>query len=210
MKNDHILTHYDEALNRVSNEVVLLGQDVFRHMEHIYKLIDRKDEKWGNRVIGEMDSLATRQKTITISCHDILARFHPVASDLRMVIGLNRCAEKLEEAIRQLGTLARRGKLIIQQSVVDNTSLLQLIHMACNQMNGAVLAVEYRDKDRAKTVKKDDKLLDQFHYRLIEETIANNPKSFENPLDVDRIFFIRAVERIGDDAKGMANAVAFM
>lgn len=210
MKNDHILTHYGDALNHASSEVVALGRSILRNLEYIYKLIDKKDEKWGNRVIGEVDLLLDNQKTIIVSCHQILGQFHPMAGDLRLVIGLIRCAEKLGEAINQLGTLARRGKLMIQNNGVDNTDILQLVHMSSNEMNGAILSLEYGDKERAKNIRKEDKILDKFHYRLIEEIITNSPKTLENPLDVDRIFFIRAVERIGDDAKGIANAVRFI
>lgn len=210
MKNSHILTHYDEALEHVSNLVLSLGKGVLENLDLIYTLIDRKDKKWGNRVIAGMEDLLAMQKSIRAACYDILVRFHPVAGDLRLVIGLARCSEKLEESVLQLGTLARRGKIISGQKKGDNAALLQLIRMVCTAMRDALTSLEYKDKVQAKTVKKGDKAIDKFHRQLIQDVITNGGESFELPLDVDRIFFIRAVERIGDDAKGISNAVCFM
>lgn len=210
MKNSHILTHYDEALEHVSKLVLSLGKEVLENLDFIRVLIDRKDKKWGNRVIAGMENLLATPKSIRTACYDILVRFHPVAGDLRLVISLARCAEKLEESVLQLGTLARRGKIITEQKTGDNRALLELIGMVRTAMNDALLSLENRDKILAKSVKKGDKTIDKFHRQLIEDVITNGGVLFEPPLDVDRIFFIRAVERIGDDAKGISNAVCFM
>lgn len=210
MQHRHILTHYDEALEAAHTRVVSLTRDVGRSLESIERLVAECDPAWSARVEAGLEILASRVEEALGSCHNLLGQFQPVASDLRFIVSLIKACEKMEEAVRLLGTLASIGRDIATGNPEGCRQMIPLVSLACGVMEGAATALDQKDRELAKQVKKQDKQLDRLHKALIERVVEDGEERGFVAVDVDRIFFIRAAERIGDTGKGVARAVIQM
>jgi phosphate transport system protein len=202
----HILTSFETALETLRKDVLMMASLATRSIDNARKGLFERDEDWCNTVIADDEEVDALEIQIDNAGMDIMLRYHPFASDLRNVIAAMKTSVNLERGADQAVGIARRArKLISQPSLPELARIEPLFDMAATMFQDAIKAFSDSDIELARTLKLRDKDLDNQN-RSFAETLADlmqkNPDSIRGYLEL--IFIARCLERIGDQAKSIA------
>jgi len=202
----HILTSFETALETLRKDVLMMASLATRSIDNARKGLFERDEDWCNTVIADDEEVDALEIQIDNAGMDIMLRYHPFASDLRNVIAAMKTSVNLERGADQAVGIARRArKLISQPSLPELARIEPLFDMAATMFQDAIKAFSDGDIELARTLKLRDKDLDNQN-RSFAETLADlmqkNPDSIRGYLEL--IFIARCLERIGDQAKSIA------
>ena len=210
--NDHILPHYDQALEQAFRQTLNLGAAILQDIETASEALLEHDRNKANKVIANQSPIQSAARENQFLCARILSQFHPLARDLRLVISLSRCADKLEDCAAETASLTRRiNKLINSGEDYKGEQLSPLFLMATEELTDALKSLENKNIDLAMDVRKRDKELDRKHHELVEQIVTSSSEMARSAIEkVDLLFIVRSLERIGDTAKSLAAAVIFI
>ena len=202
----HILTSFETALDNLRKDVLMMASLACRSLDHARKGLFERDEDWCNTVIADDEELDALEIQVDKAGMDIMLRFHPFASDLRNVIAAMKTSVNLERGADQAVGIARRARKLISQSALPELARIEpLFDMANTLFNDAVKAYADGNIELARTLKLRDKDLDNQN-RAFADTLADlmqkNPGDIRGYLEL--IFIARCLERIGDQAKSIA------
>ena len=202
----HILTSFETALETLRKDVLMMASLATRSIDNARKGLFERDEDWCNTVIADDEEVDALEIQVDSTGMDIMLRYHPFASDLRNVIAAMKTSVNLERGADQAVGIARRArKLISQPALPEIARIKPLFDMATTMFKDAVKAYADSDIELARTLKLRDKGLDEQN-RALAETLADlmqkNPDSIRGYLEL--IFIARCLERIGDQAKSIA------
>ena len=182
-----------------------------RSIENARKGLFDRDEDFCNTVIADDEEIDFLEIQVDTQGMEIMLRFHPFASDLRNVIGAMKTSVNLERAADQAVGIARRArKLVALQIIPETVTMEPLFRHASSMFNDAIKAYADGDIELAKTIRSRDKELDQLNREFAEsltEKMPQNPDSIRGYLEL--IFIARCLERIGDQAKNIAEDTIF-
>ena len=143
---------------------------------------------------------------------DILVRFHPVATDLRLVITSMKMAHNLERISDHAVNIAKRAKKIGKSTEMVEASVIEpLYSMAEKLLRDALLAYTDANSDLGESLKSADAELDKAHKEviaLLSSRLENSDGRAENLLHL--IFIARSLERIGDLAVNIGEDSVFL
>lgn len=207
---NHILPHYDAALNNIRTRVNDLCGRLLTHMGMLEKAVSGPDEGAANSVIADEEPLDDETRQILSLCAAVLTQFHPLGSDLRLVISFSRCAEKLRECMEETAGSAKWIKASIRhRETLASDIVLPLLDMAVSEFRNAAQCLETQDIEMARNVYLSDKKLDKAHRKALALLVSPEREKTDS-LNVNLLFIIRSIERIGDIAKTIAATVVFL
>jgi phosphate transport system protein len=141
------------------------------------------------------------------------AREAPVASDLRLVLGLFQINE-------HLGLIANQFELLTEQLMEmdpEEHSSPQILERlgrmagyASLQLNKAAAALSMRDLDAAEAVGRDDDSLDLLNREIFAEARNVSGPVGRRELALHQMLMARSLERVGDNAVDIAEQAAFI
>ena len=148
----------------------------------------------------------------------LIARRQPAAQDLRFVLSMLKVCNNLErmgdEAIK-LSRTATSLTLLKHSSALGSQSihrgLLAALSMAQQMTRASLDALARLSVSDATAVLFSDVALDTAYRALIAQIVAGLQSSPDlAPAMVDVLFLIKAVERVGDHAKNIAESVIYI
>jgi phosphate transport system protein len=207
----HILSSFEAALDNLRKDVLMMSSLVTRSIENSRKGLFDRDGDFCNTVIADDEQIDLLEIQVDTQGIEIMLRFHPFASDLRNVIGAMKTSVNLERAADQAVGIARRARKLIALQVLPETANIEpLFRYASSMFNDSIKAYADGDIELAQTIKSRDKELDQRNREFAEsltEKMPQNPDSIRGFLEL--IFIARCLERIGDQAKNIAEDTIF-
>lgn len=143
----------------------------------------------------------------------LIARHQPAAIDLRLLLSISKMLTDMErcgDEAEKVAKVARR----LHESNTFYTPVVELSHMATHvagMIRDALDAFAREDPLHAARVVRNDKEVDKewkASLRHIITYMMEDPRTITASIDL--IFIARALERIGDHAKNMAERVIYM
>ncbi len=208
--DNHILPHYDAALNAIRARVNAICGSLQKHMSLLEQVISGSDSDGANSIIADNEALHEETRQVLSLCSAVLTQFHPLGRDLRLVLTFSRCGDKLQECMEEITGIARHAKSSIRRrESLSPDIVLPLLEMAVSEFRDAARSLETQDADAAREIRMQDKNLDKAHRKAL--TLLVSPERQDYPfLNVNLLFIIRSLERIGDIAKTIAATVVFL
>ncbi|MEI8294046.1 MAG: phosphate signaling complex protein PhoU [bacterium] len=207
----HILTNFEDALDNLRKDVLMMSSLSFRSLENAKKGLFERDEDWCNTVIADDEEIDALEIQIDNEGMAIMLRFHPFASDLRNVIAAMKTSVNLERASDQSVGIARRARKLLLLPLLPSISRIEpIFNMALSVYNDAIRSYADGDIDLARTIKSRDRELDELNREFADnltELMPRNPDYIRGFLEL--IFIARCLERIGDQAKNIAEDVIY-
>jgi phosphate transport system protein len=199
-------------LNSKLVEFVDSVEDLF---EKTLYAVQSGDEKIITEIEQMDDYFDELDLTIQSTAFDVIAKYQPLAEDLRFVvamIGLSIDLERIADECVNIAQLSRH----VQRSLETFSSwetLNQMIRIISVMLQQTVDAVKHKDLDLAiKVWKRDDdvdKLHNQGHEALIELAChETNPRMMR--VYLEEAFLIRHLERIADHLTNICEKLYFM
>lgn len=210
---EHTNKQFDQDLERIRSQFLQMGglveamiQDgidalASGDLDLVEKVRER--EKEVNRLEVEID------ERISL----ILARHQPTAIDLRMMLAVSKMLTDMERSgdeAEKVATVARR----VHEGEMRYQPVVELRHMANSvlvMLRQALDSFARLDAIQAAAVVRSDKEVDKEWKGALRHLITymiEDPRTISRSIDL--IFIARALERVGDHCKNMAERVIYM
>ncbi len=210
---EHISKQFDAELEAVRSRVLQMGGLV---EEQIVKAIDALasgDVAVLDGVIEDDRRVNAMEVGLDESCSHIIARRQPAASDLRLVMAIVKTITDLERIGDEAEKIARMAKLIhgAERLHLPRLELKHVANLALAMLRQALDAFARLDANAALGVVKQDRSVDDEFRSILRQLITfmmEDPRTITRCLEI--LFVAKAIERIGDHAKNMAEYVVYM
>jgi len=212
MNNPHIFRDFDKVMESLKGEVLTMASLARQNLERAMRSLLERDIDLARTVIADDTDVDDLERKIDQMGIDILVRFHPVASDLRLVITSMKMAHNLERISDHAVNIAKRSKKICKSNPVEEAGLAEpLYSLADKLLRDAMMAYTDANTELGESLKARDKELDRLHKQMIASLSGRledgNGKS-ENLLHL--IFVARSIERIGDLAVNIGEDAVYL
>ncbi len=207
------MSHLDTELTELKAEIIKMWALVNNQLRKAQEALLSLDKDLAHEVISHEKRVNAYELKLDRDCENIFALFNPVAVDLRFVLA----TLKINTNIERTGDIAAGiAKFVVNVDNSFDKELLTLTRVdemysaAINMMEDVLEAFENEDTVKARGVFKQDGLLDKIN-EAANKTIANYIR--ENVDQIDEAMYllstIRKLERVGDQAKNMAEEIIF-
>jgi phosphate transport system protein len=216
MSNKHLSTQFDAELSGISTRVLEMGGLVESQLgRSIYALSNFSDETAAQVMVAE-ERVNAMEIEIDHDLSGIIARRQPTARDLRLLIAISKTIANLERVGDEAARIARTVQRLINTGVSSRLRLpvgdLEYESgLASAQLRKALDAFARLDVARALEVLKSDDQIDQEFEGLIRKLITymmEDPRTISSSIDL--VFVAKAIERVGDHAKNIADAIIYI
>ena len=213
LKWNQKLTPLDNEIQQLKQEITTMWEMVVSQLEKAREALKNMDRDLAREVILTEKRVNAFELKIDRDCEDILALFAPVAIDLRFILAVLKINMNLERT----GDIAEGiAKFVVDIPENFDRHLLEItrvteMYLQANEMMSEVLnAFEEEDTVLARKVFKKDDLLDEINKKaaaIVAAYIKENPAKTESALYI--LSTIRKLERVGDQAKNIAEEIIF-
>ena len=214
MPEKHLSTQFDSELTSVSSQVMEMGGLVESQIRQaIYSLA-----QFNMEAAEQVSVIEARVNSMEIeidhALSSIIARRQPTARDLRLLIAISKTTANLERVGDEAEKIARMVRSIIQSGAPRSLPSLELrvaADLASGLLNKALDAFARLDVNAAVTILKEDDLIDQEFDGFVRKLVTymmEDPRTISPSLDL--LFLAKAIERIGDHAKNIAEFIIYV
>ncbi len=208
----HILTEFDDALTSLKKNTIAIGTLAQKNLENALSGLTQRDTALCNQVIADDEEVDQLEMQIDNDSLQVMAKFRPFASDLRMVISSMKITHNLERISDHAVSIAKRSRKIIKNSEIDEISYIEpAYHQALKMLQISLQSYSDSSTELALEVLSMDTDLSKFH----KQATKTYTKRLEEPCDhyktyLNLVFIVRWIERVGDLATNIAEDVIFM
>jgi len=207
----HIVSGYDAELSRLTNDLTDLGTLVSEMVGDAMQAFKKRDSIMAQQVIDRDKDANALQFKIDEAVQRIIALRNPVAQDLRGIIGATRIASDLERVGDLAEGIARRAMIINEEKRIDMArSVYRMGKQARKQLAGALDTLLKGDAIAALHYWQADSDLDDLYDSIFRELVTvmmGDPRTI--PACTELLFVAKNLERIGDHATNICEAVYF-
>jgi phosphate transport system protein len=210
---DHTTSAFDADMRNLWRLLTDMGALAERQVAHAIKALDTGDRAIAREVVEEDAAVDSMQRTIDARVVETIARRQPVAVDLRDVLGILRIAAELERIGDLAKNIAKRILAINGEDLISS-STRGLTHMSLamlGQLRDVLASLAQRDVKMAIDVWARDEDVDRLCTRLSREFVGRmrqDPGALA--FGVHLLFCTKNLERMGDHATNIAEAVYYM
>lgn len=210
-QSTHIVSGYDNELTNLTNALTDLGTLVSEMVEGAMTAFKQRDNALAQDVIDRDSEANKRQHKIDEDVQRIIALRNPVAQDLRRIIGATRIASDLERVGDMAEGIARRALLLNEEPRIDmSKSVYRMGKQVRKQLSGALDTLLKEDAMSALHYWKSDSDVDDLYNSIFRELVTvmmGDPRTI--PACAELLFVAKNLERIGDHATNICEAVYF-
>ena len=210
----HLSRQFDEDLERLRSSVLQMGGLVETQISMTIKAYTEKTSSTVLAVIENDREVNALEKTIDDDCIHIIAKRQPTASDLRLIMGVSKMVTDLERSgdeVKKMAKSIRRIQEREQHVLEATTDVRHLAKAASTQLRKALDTFARLDTTAAAAVIIADEELDREFKAVVRQLITymmEDPRTITTSLDI--ITMARAIERVGDHAKNIAEQVIYI
>ncbi len=209
----HISQQYNAELEGVRNRVLAMGGLVEQQIAQAVASLCEGDTALAEAVINRDVQVNALEVSIDEECSQILARRQPAASDLRLIVAIIKTITDLERIGDQAEKVARMGERLAEQDQPRKgyDEIRTLGRLAGEMVRDALDAFARLDTEAAMQVVQGDAQVDHEYEGIMRQRITHmmeDPRQITRSLDV--MWAARALERIGDHARNIAEYVIYL
>jgi phosphate transport system protein len=215
MGDKHLSTQFDSELNALSSRVMELGGLVEAQIRQAIGALANFDEQQAQQVIEAETRVNNMEVEIDRELSSVIARRQPTARDLRLLMAISKTTANLERVGDEAERIARMVRSIAGKSASMRTlpsgELRMASDLASGQLRKALDAFARLDTAAAVAILKEDDLLDREFDGFVRKLITymmEDPRTISSSLDL--LFVAKAIERIGDHAKNIAEFIIYV
>ena len=210
----HLSTQFDEDLERLRSRVLEMGGLVESQINMTTTAYADNNSAAVLDVLENDRDVNAFEKIIDDDLIHVIAKRQPTASDLRLVMAISKMVTDLERSGDEIKKMAKSIRRIQERDVTvlkATTDVRHLADAASKQIRSALDTFARLDATEARTVIDADEALDTEFKAIVRQLITymmEDPRSITTAMDI--ITIARAIERVGDHAKNIAEQVIYI
>ncbi len=208
----HILRDFDAAIQALRNDVLSMAAKTRFNLESAVGAVLDRNAEAANAVIADDDEVDDLERSIDRLGMDILVRFRPVASDLRLVISSMKIAMNLERVSDHATSIAKRARKLSDNNELPDANLIEPLYTLADQLlRDAIAAYSDHDAHLGAALHLRDKELDKL-YKQVTTLFSSRIDGASGRTEdyVHFILIVRSLERIGDLAVNIGEDAVFL
>jgi phosphate transport system protein len=178
----------------------------------VLRAVETGDDSLALQVRGMDDRVDELEKRVDREIMRYLTLFGPMGSDVRLLLAVRDIGHDIERIADEASVIAKRAMVISERGPLKN-----LLHVpaegiiACEVLRLALDSFIEGDIEKARLVLVRDAEIDALNRKNYEELFGKAGDSTKvSASDVELIFISKALERIGDHSKNIAEQVIFL
>ena len=214
MQSEHTFKQYDNELEAVRAKVLQMGGLVEEQITNAIEALASGNMQLADQVILVDHEVNGLEVTVDEDCSHIIARRQPAAGDLRMIMMIVKTITDLERVGDEATKIARVAKRLHESDRMYSprfTEIKRMSEQVREMLRIALDAFARLDVSRTVEVARQDIQVDDDFRGVIRQLITfmlEDPRTISMSLEV--LFVAKAIERMGDHAKNIAEYVVYM
>ena len=214
MQTEHTSKQYDAELEAVRAKVLEMGGLVEQQIVSALDALVKLDPKLAKEVMENDRRVNALEVQIDEDCSYIIARRQPAAGDLRMVMMMVKTITDLERIGDEATKIARTAQKIFDEDRMYKprfNEIKAMVALVREMLRTALDGFARLDVSKTVEVARQDEQVDEHFRAAMRQLITfmlEDPRTISMSLEV--LFVAKAIERIGDHAKNIAEYVVYM
>ncbi len=209
---EHTHKQFDAEMETIRTGVMAMGGLVETQLARAIAILGAHEDDGTIDQIGA-DELAINQMQMTIDqqCSQIIAKRQPAAIDLRMILTITKIVNDLErvgDEVKKIGYKAAQTRGNDRLVRMREFDVVRAADHAKTMLQMTLDAFARLDVTAAAEVIDRDEEIDAAFHAIMRQLISymmEDPRTITPALEI--VFIAKSVERIGDHAKNIAEAV---
>jgi phosphate transport system protein len=216
MNEKHISSQFDADLSDVSTRLLEMGGLAESQVAQAVYALTHFSGETASQVLEQEERINQMEVEIDAEFQRIIVMRQPTAVDLRLLIAVSKAIANLERVGDEAARIARTVQRLISTGVSSRlrlpvSDLSFAAELATSQLRKSLDAFARRDANSALEVLKQDDQLDQEFDGLLRKLITYMMEDARMiSASIDMVFVAKAIERVGDHAKNLAEATIYV
>ncbi len=216
MSEKHLSTQFDNELAGISSRVLEMGGLVEAQVALAMQALTDFNDETAAQVLRQEERVNQMEVEIDRDLSTIIARRQPTARDLRLLIAVSRTIGNLERVGDEAARIARAVQRFVASGIAPRlrqpiSDLRFAAELAVASLRRVLDAFARLDTQQALEVLRHDDQIDAEFDGLLRKLITymmEDPRTISSSIDL--VFVAKAIERVGDHAKNLAEAVIYV
>lgn len=214
MQSEHTFKQYDAELESVRAKVLEMGGLVEQQIVNALDALVNINPKLAAEVMEADNRVNSLEVQVDEDCSHIIARRQPAAGDLRMIMMVVKTITDLERIGDEATKIARVAQKIYESDRMYKprfNEINTMVNLVRDMLRTSLDAFARLDISKTVDVARQDEQVDEQFRAAMRQLITfmlEDPRTISMSLEV--LFVAKAIERIGDHAKNIAEYVVYM
>lgn len=214
MTTKHLSSQFDSELNHISARVMELGGLVEKQINLAVVALAQFSPEAIEEVLSIERRVNAMEVEIDHELSSIIALRQPTARDLRLLMAFSKTTANLERMGDEATKMAKMLRSILDSGssrVLPAGELKVAANLASGLLRKALDAFARLDTEDALSILKEDDLIDKEFDGFMRKLITymmEDPRTISASLDL--LFLAKAIERIGDHSKNVAELIIYL
>jgi len=212
MHSPHILHDFDQAISALRGEVISMAGKTRHNLERAVRALLERNAELANAVIADDDEVDEHERHIDQLGMEILVRFHPMATDLRLVVSSMKISMNLERISDHATSIAKRARKMSSSHELQDTTLIEPLYtLADHLLRDAISSYSDHNAALGASLHARDKELDRLHKQATATFGTRLEQGNGRSQDyLHLILVVRSLERVGDLAVNIGEDAVFL
>jgi len=210
--NEHTHKQFDAEMEQIRTGVLAMGGLVETQLSRAIGLLDDEDAPATVDQVGAAEQQINQmQMTIDQQCSQIIAKRQPAAIDLRMILTITKIVNDLErvgDEAKKVAYKAGETHGSDRLTSVRHFDVVRAARSAQEMLQASLDAFARLDPVAAAAVIRRDVEIDAAFGAILRQLISymmEDPRTISAAIEI--VFIAKSIERVGDHAKNIAEAV---
>ena len=209
--HNHIVRSYDEERQRLTTEILRMGEMATAQLEAALDVVERRDDKAAARIVANDEAIDVLEREIGQEVMTLALR-GPMARDLRELLAALRIAADIERIGAYAANVAKRSTALNAVPPLPPPRGLNVLgQRVLQQLRDVLQAFVANDAEAAERVRARDVDVDTLHTGLFRELLTYMMEDARAITPCTHLLFMaKNLERIGDHATNIAENIWFL
>lgn len=214
VQTPHTAREFDHQLDQARNLVLQMGARADRQVVDALECLAFGSFALVDQVLRHELVINSLDRSIDARISQIIARRQPAAGDLRLLTALIKSTtdiERIGDEAKKIALCARKLSWGDRPQFPRNGEIRRMAQLALEMLRASLRSLENMDLERTAQVVRQDQDVDEAFRGILRELVTymiEDPRTISGCLDV--VFIAKALERIGDHSKNMAEQVIYI
>ena len=214
MSSEHLSKQFDADLETLRSGVLQMGGLVESQIRGAIEAFANGNADLIEQIVAAEVRVSECEVQIDDDCSHIIVKRQPAAGDLRLIMAISKTVTDLERIGDEAEKIARMSKQIHDRGHTDLHRFANIRHaadIALSMLRQALDAFARLDTAQAASIIRQDMAIDIEFRSILRQLITfmmEDPRTISTALEI--VWIAKAVERIGDHAKNIAEDVIYI